>query len=118
MSSDELPVLAEDTPGQSPPEVSGNREAAFFDKNAALHKHAMRKLELGWIGRIIGDSSSTPTHIAFLALVAGLLLCFISLEVARAASGDGAEFWHSFAERSLAFGATALAFIFGKSSSK
>jgi hypothetical protein len=114
---DDIPQMREDKLGQSPPDVSGQKEAAFFNADAALHAHAMRKLELGWIGFLVGDPTSAPTNIALLCIVAGMALCAVSVIYARTAGTD-VEFWHSFTERSLAFVGTALAFIFGRGSVK
>lgn len=112
------PKLSEDTPGANPSGVSGAAEATFFDKDAASHSHDMRKLDLGIIGRIIGDSQQTPVHIACVCIAAGFLLCLISVFITYKSDSASVEYWHSFTDRTLAFVASALAFVFGRTTSK
>ncbi len=104
------PPFAEDHPPvQSKRRGDGKREEAFFNKDEASHNHDMRHLELGRLGRLIGASNSTPTHIACVAVIGGLVLCTVSLLASYYAPDAKAAAWQTAFERSLAFTATALA---------
>lgn len=111
----EIPSLREDEPGRSPPNVSGGREEDFFNKDAASHDERMKRLEMGWLGRAIGVTPHIATHIACLSIFAGIVLCIACLAGAYVTSvSSTADFLKAFAERSLAFSAAALAFVFGR----
>lgn len=112
------PPLEADLPARSRRNLSGKREEAFFNKDAASHDHNMRSLELGFMGRLIGASASTPTHIACVGVIGGLLLCAASLAASYFAPEAKAASWLAVFEHSLAFTGAALAFIFGRGSAR
>jgi hypothetical protein len=77
------------------------------------HAEAMRKADIGFLGRAFGGEKSAPTYIAFLVTVAGLAgtgFCWYKAGV----PGATTEFWSTQAERAVAFAASALAYIFGR----
>ena len=78
------------------------------------HVETMRRHELGFIGRAFGGEKSAPTYIAFLVMVAGMAGTFYCWSQAGTVEAAVADFWSKQAERSLAFAASALAYIFGR----
>ncbi|WP_313057398.1 hypothetical protein [Agrobacterium cavarae] len=78
------------------------------------HAETMRRQDLGFIGRAFGGEKSAPTYIAFLVMLAGMAGTFYCWTQAGAVESAVAEFWSKQAERSLAFAASALAYIFGR----
>jgi hypothetical protein len=81
------------------------------------NRHAEKMRGLG--ARIFGHGDNAPTYIAAAAVAAGVFIAGGCL-IAAFKSNDQQmiEFWSKQAERSFAFSATALAFIFGKGLSK
>jgi len=114
--TDEPPFTEDRPPARARRGGDGKREEAFFNKDEAYHNHNMRHLELGWLGRLIGASHSTPTHIACVAVIGGLLLSAVSLVGSYYAPDAKTAFWQTVLERSLAFSGASLAFIFGRGS--
>lgn len=83
------------------------------------HAEAMHKADIGFLGRAFGGEKSAPTYIAFLAMVAGLVGAFFCWSQAigsaeHVVTAEVADYWSKQAERALAFGGAALAFIFGR----
>ncbi|MEZ5764896.1 MAG: hypothetical protein R3D69_11995 [Xanthobacteraceae bacterium] len=80
---------------------------------AADHAHAEKTqaAELGWLGKCLGGEKSAPTSIAFIAVIIGSIIAFISL--CLAAGNKDPDFLTAF-ERALAFVSASLAFIFGR----
>lgn len=106
--------LQEDKPGTSPEGVSGDKENRAFDKAAADHVHAMRRLELGAIGRLFGAEIAGQTAVATIALCLGGIFAFVCLAGALFSS-QAPIFWQNF-ERCIAFMSACLAYIFGRAS--
>lgn len=83
------------------------------------HAETMHRQGMGFLGRWLGGESSAPMFIAALATAAGLAGAFFCWYHAigttdHPIASEVAEFWSKQAERALAFGAAALAFIFGR----
>jgi hypothetical protein len=79
------------------------------------HKEAMR----GFLGRVFGHDDNVPSYIAASGMAVGLVIFAACLFTAGKSSDTAAaNFWAQQAERSLAFAASCLAFIFGKGISK
>lgn len=76
------------------------------------HTEKMR----GWFPSVFGPKDSAPVFIALIAMILGLI--FFGICIYRSASTDQSisEIWSNWAERSLAFSASCLTFIFGKTS--
>jgi hypothetical protein len=79
-------------------------------REANRHAEEMR----GWFGRLIGDDRNAPVFVALLAMMIGLGVWVYCLYNAGNLNQAQTEFWGRWAERSLAFAASALAYIFGK----
>ena len=87
------------------------------EQDAELTARAQeRQSELGIIGRLLGGKDNAPTSVALIALASGILAFFLCLHYAAYSSTP--ETWQREAEGSLAFAASALAFIFGRSSKR
>jgi hypothetical protein len=83
------------------------------------HKEAMRARDLGMMGRIFGSEAYAPIWIAGIVALAGVLMAiFCIFQGSRSMEPNSAEFWSKQVERSFAFSASALTFIFGRSSRK
>jgi hypothetical protein len=81
------------------------------------HMEAMRKADIGFLGRAFGGEKSAPTYIAFIATIGGMIGAAVCWGLAgNAEIPVNATFWSSQAERALAFASGALAFIFGRGS--
>lgn len=83
------------------------------------HEEAMRKTDIGFLGRAFGGEKSAPTYIAFLVTILGLAGTFFCWwqatgTIETPTTPEMVEFWSSQAERALAFAAAALAYIFGR----
>ena len=70
-------TFKEDTPGQSPPNVSGQAEKTFFDTERARHEHKMRQLDLGWIGAPFGGGAEKSGNIAIVTIVCCLAVSLL-----------------------------------------
>jgi hypothetical protein len=80
------------------------------------HKEAMRSVELGWIGRVVGGETNAPIAVATLVVVAGLAGVFLSVWMAsQSPRTDSSEYWSKMIERFLALTVSGLSFIFGRS---
>ena len=87
------------------------------EQEAELRERAqVRTSELGLIGHLLGGKENAPTSVALIALGSGILAFFLCLHYAAYSAAP--ETWHREAEGSLAFAASALAFIFGRSSKR
>ena len=73
-----------------------------------------KQSDLGLLGKLLGGRDNAPTSVALIGMAFGIVSFFVCLHYA--ASSDAAETWHREADTSLAFAASALAFIFGRSS--
>ena len=73
-----------------------------------------RQSELGIIGRLLGGKENASTSVALIAMGFGIVAFFLCLHYA--AYSPASETWHREADASLAFAASALAYIFGRSS--
>lgn len=103
------------------PDLDGAlKDATEFRHRAQLaalrHKERKVQLEQGLWG-VLGAKDYAPNNIAFIAVVCGFLGFGGCLLIAHTHPGDSVEFWGRYAERSLAVGAAALAYIFGRGSS-
>lgn len=86
-------------------------------QEAELRERAQERIsELGVIGQLLGGKENAPVSVALIALASGILAFFLCLHYAAYSSTP--ETWHREAEGSLAFAASALAFIFGRSSKR
>ena len=105
-----------DTPGESPPRVSGKRETSYFDKNAAQHERAMAEMQLGYIGKIIGGPATVAT-LAALMVIAGCFLIMLIAVWKEDLSPSAAPVWARMFDASLGSAGTALGFLFGRGTS-
>lgn len=110
----ETPEDSDPELGQALSDASGLRVALEREKNR--HVDDIEKGKRGFIGSILGDSGSAPLAIGFLALIFGGISWAWCLYMAQQNSADVA-FWSSQAEKAMAFSATALGFVFGRSTS-
>jgi hypothetical protein len=79
------------------------------------HKEALHNSDLGRMGRWFGGEKSAPIAIAGIAAFAGLFGALFSLWMAsRSLTPDSADFWSKMMERCMAFAASCLTFIFGR----
>lgn len=107
---------------ETDPELSGALSAAGklrieLAKEENRHKESMAFGERGAVGAALGGLGNAPLSVGFIALVFGSVAWIWCLNNA-AASGEAAPFWKEQAEKALAFAATALGFVFGRSTSK
>lgn len=85
------------------------------EQEVELAAQAQEKIsDLGILGKLLGGRENAPTNVALIALGCGVVAFFLCLHYAAYSSTP--ETWHREAERALAFAASALAFIFGRSS--
>lgn len=108
---------------ENDPELSETFRSAHalqldLEKEKHRHVETTQKSELGMIGRLLGGERVAPTFIAGLAVILGLIAYGISLWCAshQSESKDLLTFWTQSADRSLAFAAASLAYIFGRGS--
>lgn len=90
--------------------TSAHRLQLAITQEANRHTEAMR----GWFARGLGPADTAPTMIAFIGMLSGLVVAVTCLIGARNAAADAMQFWGQWAERSLGFAASCIAFIFGK----
>lgn len=81
------------------------------------HKREMREKELGWLGRFLGGERSAPLTLAFLAIVAGIV-CLILALILEACCPADSSVWDRAIGGSLTIISTALAYAFGRGSSR
>ena len=80
------------------------------------HKEAMRSVELGLIGRVVGGEANAPVAVATMVVVAGIVGAALSVWMAaQSQRPDSSEYWSKMIERSSALTITGLSFIFGRS---
>jgi hypothetical protein len=104
------------------PELSGALSDAGklrieLAKEDNRHRESMASGERGVIGWALGGLGNAPLSVGFIALVFGSAAWLWCLHNASVGGETGA-FWKEQAERALAFAATALGFVFGRSTSK
>jgi len=83
------------------------------------HEEAMRKTDIGFLGRAFGGEKSAPTYIALLVTLLGLggaFYCWFQVAGAQGtpSGAEMVEFWSKQVERALAFAAASVAYIFGR----
>lgn len=103
----------EDSPGVSPPRVSGKREQRYFDVDAALHEREILKMELGWLGRFLGGPSSVATFAALVIVIGSIVVMMFSVWKGGSDSINP-QFWTRTFDASLGAAGTALGFLFGR----
>lgn len=81
------------------------------------HKREMRAKELGWLGRFLGGERSAPLTLAFLAIVAGIVCVILALVLEAFCPADSSV-WNKAIDGSLTIISTALAYAFGRGSSR
>jgi hypothetical protein len=80
------------------------------------HKEAMRSVELGLIGRLVGGEANAPIAVATIVVVAGIAGACLSVWMAsQSQRPDSSEYWSKMIERFLALTISGLSFIFGRS---
>jgi len=84
-----------------------------LEKEKNRHEESRHKTELGWGGIILGGEQNAPIFVAGLAVLFGLVSFWVCLS-GEIPDVQKAEFWGRHAERSLAFAAAALAYLFGR----
>lgn len=78
------------------------------------HKETILKADRGALGGVFGNSQNAASNAAFIVIICGVLM--IGVCIIGAANSNDPESWTIWAERSFALVATALAYLFGKSS--
>jgi len=83
---------------------------------ANRHKEAMRSVELGLIGRVVGGEANAPIAVATIVVVAGIVGASLSVWMAyQSQRFDSSDYWSKMIERFLALTISGLSFIFGRS---
>lgn len=83
---------------------------------ANRHKEAMRSVELGWIGIVVGGEANAPIAVATIVVAAGIAGACISVWMAsQSQRPDSSEYWSKMIERFMALTISGLSFIFGRS---
>jgi len=84
-----------------------------LDREQHRHTERMRATELGWFGRFVGGEHSASLTIAAMVVFVGILAAGGCYMWAAHVPSDK-EFWEKIAERWIAVGMGALAYIFGR----
>ncbi len=79
------------------------------------HREEMNKQNLGFIGNLFGDGRNTPTAAAIIMIIFSCIIT-VALYIAAYNQPSLKELWMANAERALAVGLAALAYVFGKGS--
>lgn len=114
-------AIKPDTPESVDPDLAwalsdGGQLRVSLEKERNRHTEAMAAGERGFIGRALGGTGNAPLAIGFLALTFGGIAWGWCLYMSQQDGAD-IEFWRTQADRTLAFAATALGFVFGRSTS-
>lgn len=84
-------------------------------KDDQTHKENLAKAERGSLGALFGNSTNAASNAAVLVIICSVLLTAFCMY--NAAQESASDDWGIWGERALAMVATALAYLFGKSSS-
>lgn len=93
---------------------SASSYSLLLEKEKNRHNETMR----GHFSAFFGPKDVAPLAIAFIALVFGLLGFAYCLYHSQDTTSVAGDFWGKWAERTLGFSTSCLAYIFGKGSSK
>lgn len=102
---------AEPSNGQVPG-VSGQKESEVFAASAKRHELDILRQEMGTLGQFFGASTSAPTNIAGLVLVAVFLFVGLSFLLPSSADLNDARKW------AYTLGTGALGYLFGAAKKK
>jgi hypothetical protein len=82
------------------------------------HEHAinMKRADLGWFGRILGNEANAAIVIAFIVVVLGFSTAIALWTAAYFTPNE--QFWASEAHIALAAATTALGYVFGRGSNE
>ena len=78
------------------------------------HTEKMAKADRGWFGTVFGNSEAAASNAAFIVIFSGVLMAFVCMLLAHQTETPNSL--NAWAERSIALVATALAYLFGRSS--
>jgi hypothetical protein len=94
-----------------------NQAKQDFDRLRDLgHERKKKELEIGWLGRVIGDHDNAPTRLAFIViLVCAVIVVPVALTIVY--RRDDSALLDKIITSALALISGALGFVFGRSSS-
>ncbi|PZA12715.1 hypothetical protein DNX69_07410 [Rhodopseudomonas palustris] len=89
-----------------------------FDERRRLEAEQKKKeLEVGWVGRIIGDHVNAPTRIAFFVIVISALIVVLAVVLATVSDKELAIL-DKVTTAAFALMSGALGYVFGKGNSE
>ena len=98
--------------GTQVPGVSGQKESEAFAAAAKRHELEIMRQEMGKLGALFGSSTTAPTNIGGLALIAVFLFVGLSFLMPNSAELNDARKW------AYTLGTGALGYLFGAAKKK
>jgi hypothetical protein len=95
--------------------TAGHELQIAIDREANRSKEALAALNVGWFGKVFGNSDHAPTVVAAVVVVFGFVAFFCCL-IAASWYQANPDFWAKQGERGIGIATAALAYIFGRGS--
>jgi len=84
-----------------------------FDHHKAEHERKKKEIEIGWLGKLIGDKDHAPSRIAFLAIVFCVVMILGVLTVIAVGNGES-QLLYTITTGAISIFTAALGFLFGR----